>query len=146
MAADSQKDDLGNKWYIWACRQLSWTIYYYKNIQISSIWPLISKMATMDYPKILSFALKITAASQIRWFGKMAVMGYTELLLKMAAYSQKIILGINCMYWTLRMRMWFHKQWIMTSNPFYMVKGLLYIDGLDQKFYIFKVEWIYCIQ
>ena len=28
---------------------------------------------------------------------------------------------------------------------FYTIKGLLYIDDLDQKFYIVKVEWIYRI-
>ena len=27
--------------------------------------------------------------------------------------------------------------------PIYTVKELLYIDELDQKFYIFNVEWIY---
>ena len=30
--------------------------------------------------------------------------------------------------------------------PNYMIKGLLYIDDLDQKFYIFNVEWIYRIE
>ena len=31
-------------------------------------------------------------------------------------------------------------------EPIYMIKGLLYIDDLDQRFYIFKVEWIYRIK
>ena len=29
---------------------------------------------------------------------------------------------------------------------FNTIKGLLYIDDLDQQFYIFKVEWIYRIK
>ena len=65
-----QKYDLQNKWYIWTCRQFSWTMYYYTSTQISPLWPPISKMATMGYPKILSFTFKITAASQIRRVGK----------------------------------------------------------------------------
>ena len=46
------KDDLRNKWYIWACGQFSWWYKYYISNQISSIWPPISKMAAMGYPKI----------------------------------------------------------------------------------------------
>ena len=64
------KYDLGNKWYIWACQQFSWWYKYYISIQISSIWPPISKMATMVHPKILSFNFRITAGSQIRWFAE----------------------------------------------------------------------------
>ena len=59
----------------------------------------------------------------------------TTLGLKVAADSQKIILGINYMYWTLRIRNWFHKQ---SQCPD--------IYNIDQKFYIFNVEWIYRIQ
>ena len=70
LAAGGQKDDLRNKCYIWACRKFSWWCKYYLSNQISSIWPPISKMAAIGYPKILSFTSKITADSQRRWFGK----------------------------------------------------------------------------
>ena len=43
----------------------------------------------------------------------MAAMGYTEQLHFASKWQQtvkKMILGINDMYWTLRMRIWFHKQ------------------------------------
>ena len=122
----------------------------------------------------------------------MAAMGYTELLFfaaKMAADCQNMILGINDMYWTLRVRIWFHKQsycsdvfweliictelsesefdcinnqnvpifaiWLSFYNMtviynsklhIYTIKGLLYIDDLDQKVYIYNVEWIYRIK
>ena len=65
-----QKNDLRNKRYIWACRQFSWRYKYYIRNEISSIWLPISKMAAMGYPEMLSYTLKITADSQIRWFGK----------------------------------------------------------------------------
>ena len=32
------------------------------------------------------------------------------------------------------------------KEPIHMLKGLLYIDDLDQKLYIFKEEWIYRIK
>ena len=69
-AAGSENFDLRSTWHIWACRQFSWCHKYNISIQISSIWPPISKMAAMGYPKILSFTLKITAESQISWFCK----------------------------------------------------------------------------
>ena len=34
----------------------------------------------------------------------------TTLCLKVAADSQKMILGMNDMYWTLRIRIWFDKK------------------------------------
>ena len=36
-----------------------------------------------------------------------------------------------------------HREWQVTI---YMIKGILYIDDLDQKFYTFNVEWIYRIR
>ena len=32
------------------------------------------------------------------------------------------------------------------DNDIYTIKGFLYIADLDQQFYIFNVEWIYCIR
>ena len=34
----------------------------------------------------------------------------TIICLKVTAHSQKIILGINDMYWTKKMQIWLHKQ------------------------------------
>ena len=91
----------------------------------------------------------------------MAAMGYTEWLLFASKWQHTNDFGNK--WYVLNLKnanlIWYTIKMFICLLPFYnmvnidtdkqpsnTIKGLLYIDDLDQKFYIFNVEWIYRIE